>query len=153
MKKREQSFKRAVIEVVVTVHVLKKLNDAKFKQIAKKTFPAKSGRSFSLEACKVFIASLASVARTGPARNVQLSVEDKKSKHKGLPHAFLLSIFLRRTPRVASKTKPANSKAAPLRDVEWIAEAAETQTPAEIPLMAQAILRENLSILATHEKK
>lgn len=68
---------------------------------------------------------------------------------------LLRSIFLRRIPRVASRIRPPNNSAAvPLADavVSRITDVAERHTPAEMPPTATAILVENLSSLATHEK-
>jgi hypothetical protein len=76
MKNRAQSFKTAVIDVVVTLQVLRKLNDAKFKQIAKKTFPARSGKSGTGEERRTENACLASAMATGPVRNRKLKVDD-----------------------------------------------------------------------------
>lgn len=75
-KNSAQSFKTAVIDVVVTLQVLRKLRDAKFKQIAKKTFPARSGNSGNGEELRTAQTCLASVRATGPARNNKLMVED-----------------------------------------------------------------------------
>lgn len=75
-KNNAQSFKTAVIDVVVTVHVFIKLKDAKFKQIAKKTFPARSGKSGDGEEFRTAMTSLASARATGPARNKKLIVDD-----------------------------------------------------------------------------
>ena len=159
MKNRAQSFKTAVIDVVVTLQVLRKLNDAKFKQIAKKTLPARSGKSGTGEERRTEKTCLASVRATGPVRNRKLKVDDtKRSPRVPTPstHMLLLrSIFLRRIPRVASRIRPANSSAAvPVADVvvSRITDVAERHTPAEMPLTATAILVENLSSLATHEK-
>ena len=67
---------------------------------------------------------------------------------------LLSSIFLRRIPRVASRTSPPNSSHVPAADavVSLIADAAERLTPAEMPLTATTILVESLSSLAMHEK-
>lgn len=63
------------------------------------------------------------------------------------------NIVLRRIPRVTSRIKPPNSNAAPVADVDSrIVDAAERHTPAEMPPTAAAILLENLSSLAKHEK-
>ena len=75
-KNRAQSFKTAVIDVVVTLQVLRKLKDAKFKQIAKKTLPARSGKRGTGEERRTEKTCLASVRATGPARNIKLMVDD-----------------------------------------------------------------------------
>lgn len=76
VKNRAQSFKTAVIDVVVTLQVFRKLNDAKFKQTAKKTFPARSGKSGTGEESRTEKTCLASVRATGPVRNRKLKVDD-----------------------------------------------------------------------------
>lgn len=75
-KNRAQSFKTAVMDVVVTLQVFMKLKDAKFKQMAKKTFPARSGNSNNGEELRTTPTFLASVRATGPARSKQLIVDD-----------------------------------------------------------------------------
>lgn len=75
-KNRAQSFNTAVIDVVVTLQVFRKLKDAKFKQIAKRTFPVRSGKSGSGEERRTAMTCLASARATGPARNKELNVDD-----------------------------------------------------------------------------
>jgi len=56
-----KSFNVAVIDVVVTLHVVIKWNDAKFKQTAKRGLPARSGISGIGEARKTEIASVRAI--------------------------------------------------------------------------------------------
>lgn len=150
-KNKAQSLDTAVIDVVVTLHVFRKLNDAKFRQIAKNMLPARRYSSDEPELCRTEKASLASVTLTGPASSRALIVEDRSSSPKGLMLTLLFSNFFRSTPRVASRTKPPKSSAAPKEEVDLIAEAAERQTPAEMPPTANAIFDLNFSIPTKHE--
>lgn len=150
-KNRAQSLETAVIDVVVTLHVFRKLNDAKFRHIAKKTLPARRYSKGEPEVCMTERASLASVSTTGAARSKKLIVDDRSRSPKGLTLTSLFSSLLRSTPRVASRTKPPKRSVAPNMEVDLMVEAAERQTLADMLPTANAILEENLSIPTKHE--